>query len=82
LRCLLVNGLTTDKGHFERVAEMYASLKNCTGVQLLRYHPMGGSKAAALWLADSGREEWIPTEAQITHAANLLLSRGVPVLTD
>ena len=35
-----------------------------------------------LGLADSGREEWIPTEAQITHAANLLLSRGVPVLTD
>ena len=82
LRCLLVNGLTTDDAHFAHIAELYATLKHCTGVQLLRYHPMGGSKAAALGLADSGREEWIPTEAQITHAANLLLSRGVPVLTD
>jgi pyruvate formate lyase activating enzyme len=82
LRCLLVNGLTTDKGHFERVAEMYASLKNCTGVQLLRYHPMGGSKAAALGLADSGRREWIPTDAQIARATEILWQQKVPVLTE
>lgn len=79
LRCLLVNGLTTEKEHFERVADLYHSLANCTGVQLLRYHPMGGSKAAALGLADSGRREWIPTEAQVGCAAQILTDLGVPV---
>lgn len=79
LRCLLVAGLTTDKEHFERVAELYHTLTHCTGVQLLRYHPMGGSKAAALGLADSGRREWIPTEEQVLYAAQILTDQGVPV---
>ncbi|MBR2447015.1 MAG: glycyl-radical enzyme activating protein [Clostridia bacterium] len=79
LRCLLVNGLTTEKEHFERVAALYHSLVHCTGVQLLRYHPMGGSKAAALGLADSGRREWIPTEEQIRRAAQILTEHKVPI---
>ncbi len=82
LRCLLVNGLTTDDAHMEHVADLYATLQNCRGVQLLRYHPMGGSKAAALGLADSGRTEWIPTDAQLAYAHNILLQRNVPVLTE
>ncbi len=82
LRCLLVNGLTTDDVHFARVADLYATLKNCEGVQLLRYHPMGGSKAAALGLADSGRREWIPTDAQLARATEILLQKNVPILTE
>ncbi|MBQ7378671.1 MAG: glycyl-radical enzyme activating protein [Clostridia bacterium] len=80
LRCLLVNGLTTNEEHFAAVSELYHGLRNCTGVQLLRYHPMGGSKAAALGLADSGRAEWIPTEAQVARAEQILRDAGVPVL--
>jgi pyruvate formate lyase activating enzyme len=82
LRCLLVNGLTTDDAHFARVVGLYATLKHCRGVQLLRYHPMGGSKASALGLADSGRREWIPTDAQIARATEILLQQNVPVLTE
>jgi pyruvate formate lyase activating enzyme len=82
LRCLLVNGLTTDEAHLAGVAALYATLKHCEGVQLLRYHPMGGSKAAALGLADSGRREWIPTDAQIARATEILLQQNVPVLTE
>ncbi len=82
LRCLLVNGLTTEEGHVERIADLYITLKHCTGVQLLRYHPMGGSKAAALGLADSGRVDWIPTDSQVARAREILLQRNVPVLTD
>ena len=82
LRCLLVNGLTTDDAHFSRVAELYASLKHCSGVQLLRYHPMGGSKAAALGLENSGNAAWIPTDAQIERATQILLASNVPVLTE
>ena len=79
LRCLLVSGVNTDDGHWARVAEIYRSLSHCTGVELLRYHPMGGSKAAALGLADSGRREWIPTEAQINRAKCILQDECVPV---
>ena len=81
LRCLLVNGLNTDDAHMERVADLYATLTHCTGVQLLRYHPMGGSKASALGFADSSRAEWIPTEEQIDRANRILKTRRVPILT-
>lgn len=82
LRCLMVNGLTTDDGHPARVAELYRTLSHVSGVQLLRYHPMGGSKAAALGLADSGRPDWIPTEQQMQRARQILLQANVPVLTE
>ncbi len=80
LRCLLVNGLTTDPEHFEGVAELYGSLAHCQGVQLLRYHPMGSSKATALGLAANGHAEWIPTEAQILRALDVLKEHNVPAL--
>ena len=82
LRCLMVNGLTTDDGHLARVAQLYRTLSHVSGVQLLRYHPMGGSKAAALGLADSGRPDWIPTEQQMQRARQILLQENVPVLTE
>lgn len=82
LRCLMVNGLTTDQAHVARVADLYRTLTHCTGVQLLRYHPMGGSKARALGIADKSRAEWIPTNAQLARAQELLLEKGVPVLTE
>ena len=82
LRCIVVNGLTTDDMHWESVAELYHSLSYCTGVQLLRYHPMGGSKATALGLADSGRAEWIPTGEQVTRAESILKKANVPVFCE
>lgn len=80
LRCLLLNGINTNETHMHAVANLYHSLAHCTGVQLLRYHSMGGSKAAALGLADSGRREWIPTELQIQQAKKILGQRKVPIL--
>lgn len=79
LRCLLVGGVNTEDGHWERVAKIYHGLSHCTGVELLRYHPMGGSKAAALGLADSGRRDWIPNDAQIDRAKCILQDKKVPV---
>ena len=79
LRCLLVSGVNTDDGHWERVAQLYHSLSHCTDVELLQYHPMGGSKAAALGLADSGRMDWIPTKEQVAQATQILENKRVPV---
>ena len=81
LRCLLVNGLTTDEEHIERVVDLYATLAHCAGVQLLRYHPMGGSKAEALGLAGNGNPAWIPTAEQVAQAERILQARQVPILT-
>lgn len=82
LRCLLVNGLTTDGEHFARVAGIYHSLSCCEGVQLLRYHPMGSSKARALGLTARGGGEWMPTHKQIKSALEVLAGQGVPVIIE
>ena len=82
LRCLLVNGLTTDQAHYARVAQLYHSHHSCYGVQLLRYHPMGSSKARALGIANRGSGEWMPANKQIKSALEILAGQGVPVIIE
>ena len=77
LRCILVNGVNTEKAHYEKIAEIASSLANCEGVDLLSYHAYGGSKAVFIGEEDNGRSEWIPEEAQIDQAKNVLKSKGV-----
>lgn len=79
LRCILVNGVNTEKAHYEKIAEIASSLSQCEGVDLLSYHAYGGSKATFLGLADNGRVDWIPTQEQIDEAQNCLHSFGINV---
>ncbi len=80
IRCILVSGVNTDRRHYECVAELFSNLTRCLGVELIPYHTFGGAKAEALGLADNGNVDFIPTEAQISEAREVLSSCGVPLV--
>ena len=80
LRCILVNGINTDDGHYLQIANTAGELSNCEGVELIPYHAYGGSKATLLGLADNGDLSLIPTAQQIDHASSILSAHGVKVL--
>ena len=80
LRCILVNGINTEEAHYAAVAEIYASLSHCEGVELIPYHAYGGTKSVFLGRADSGRADWIPQEAQTERARAVLQRFGARVI--
>ena len=79
LRCIMVAGVNTDREHLFGIASLWHRLAHGRYVELLAYHPMGGSKNAALGRADNGREEWIPTSLQLEEAKAFLAEQGVLV---
>ena len=72
LRCILVNGVNTCIDHYKNVAEIAERINNLDGVELIPYHAYGGTKSTLLGFEDSGRVEWIPTDAQIEAAKGVL----------
>lgn len=79
LRCILVNGVNTEEAHYTAIAELFHSLQNCEGAELLPYHPYGDSKAKAAGMDDCSQEEWIPPAETLLQGKNALLSQGVPI---
>ncbi len=79
LRCILVNGINNDRGHYENIARIALSLQNFDGVEIIPYHAYGGTKSEFLGLENSGRTEWIPTQEQIEEAKNILRKSAVTV---
>ena len=79
LRCILVNGVNTDRDHYVGIANIALSLVNCEGVEFLPYHAYGGTKSVFLGNADNGRKEWIPTKEQIEEAKAALREYGANV---
>jgi pyruvate formate lyase activating enzyme len=79
LRCILVNGVNTEEAHYTAIAELFHSLQNCEGAELLPYHPYGDSKAKAAGMASASHPEWIPSEETVLQGKNALLSQGVPI---
>ena len=80
LRCILINGVNTDKTHYRELAAIAKKIKNFDGLELIPYHAYGGTKSVFLGFADSGRVEWIPTEQQILEAKTILRSEGVNMI--
>ena len=80
VRCIVVGGVNTDAAHWERVAEIVKKLEFCEGVELIPYHAYGGTKSTFLGKEDSGRAEWIPTQAQLDEAEKIFDGRGVRVI--
>lgn len=80
LRCILVNGVNTEREHYESISEIALSLSNCEGVELIPYHAFGGSKAMLIGEPDNGKNEWIPEPWQLDEARAVLRARGVRVV--
>ncbi len=80
LRCILVNGVNTDEGHYAALAELALGLTHCEGVEFLPYHAYAGSKMIALGLDDNGRKEWIPDRETVEAAKAYLAAREVRVI--
>lgn len=64
LRFILVNGVNSDEGHYEKCAELCRSLRSGVKPEVIPYHAFGGVKSELLLEKDNGRSDWIPTEEQ------------------
>lgn len=80
LRCIVLKGVNAEPAHFRAVSGIYHSLQCCAGVELLPYHTYGGSKREQLDGFDDGNKAWIPAEADLALARDILTENGVPVL--
>jgi pyruvate formate lyase activating enzyme len=72
LRCVMIKGVNTEDAHWHGAAELYRSLKHCTGIDLIPYHPYGSSKNKRLGYGETGKTEWVPHTGDITAAKNIL----------
>ena len=79
LRCILINGVNTQKEHYRRLGELAGRLHHCEGVELIPYHAYGGTKATFLGHPDNGRADWIPSEEQVRTATHIIRAYDVNV---
>ena len=72
LRCILVAGVNTSRAHYRAVADLFGSLRNCRGVELLPYHPYGLGKLQALTGQKAKEPHWIPSAQMLAEAREVL----------
>ena len=79
LRCIMVSGVNIDAARAEGISSLFARLNNCRYVELLPYHPFGGSKQAALGREVTSDDSFIPSEQELADFSALLSSNGTTV---
>ena len=79
LRCLMVKGINMDEVNINAIKKTFHALNQCVRVDLLPYHPFGGSKSEQLGMKDNGVKEWIPSNSELVKVKNMLISEGIPV---
>ena len=80
LRCILINGINTDKKHYFALAALAEKIRNFDGLEIIPYHSYGGAKATFLGLSDNGNTTWIPSSEQIEEAKSILKSKNITVI--
>lgn len=81
LRCPLIPAVNLNTEHLDRLAEIYRSLRNCRGIELLEYHPLGNSKLARLGISGCQDSFDEPTPGQIDASRNYLSAKhGISVI--
>lgn len=79
LLCIMVKAVNMDDKNFSAIADTFRALSHCDGVELLPYHPYGGSKNAQLGRGDNGRRDWVPSRKDMDAAKAALMSLGARV---
>ena len=72
LRCIMISSVNMELKHYQKIAKIFMSLKNCEGVELIPYHSFGGAKEIQLGRTDSSRSDWIPDNKEILKVKNYL----------
>lgn len=80
LRCVLVRGVNDGPEHVRAVADLYADLRHCRGVELIPCHTLGVSKLARLGREPAGQPFDAPAPGGMRDCLELLRSRGVSCL--
>ena len=80
LRCILINGINTDKKHYIALAAIAKKIRNFDGLEILPYHSYGGAKSIFLGLSDNGNAEWIPSSEQVQEAKSIFNANHITVL--
>ena len=80
LRCILINGINTDKKHYFALAAIAKKIRNFDGLEILPYHSYGGAKSIFLGLSDNGNAEWIPSSEQVQEAKSIFKANHITVL--
>lgn len=75
LRCPLIVGVNLSNDHLDKIASIYRSLRNCRGIELLPYHPLGDSKYARLGIPRAPDPSLEPTPEMISAARAYLLGK-------
>lgn len=80
IRSILVSGVNDDEANYGGIVRLYASLKNCEGVEILPYHTYGSGKNVLLGGEDNAHREWISAAERVSEIKAFLLSHGVRVI--
>ncbi len=80
MRAIMIKGVNMDETTYDCIADLFSRLRNCKGVELIRYHAMYGNKYRMLGLPDLSSKEYIPGDVDIGNAKQYLLSKGVTVI--
>jgi len=77
LRCIVLNRINTEIGHYEKITKLYDQLNNCLGVELISYHQLGNSKLQQLGQTQLQIDS-TPSDNQLAQARAIFASRLVP----
>lgn len=80
LRCIILEGINSNRDHYDAIIALFRSLKHCARVEIMPYHAYGGSKMIPLGFADNGDRALIPTEETLSEVASVLTAASVPFL--
>lgn len=78
LRCILIDGVNMEREHIQNIAALCECLHRLDGVDLLPYHPLGGSKYEQLGRRPPNPRLKPPAPAQVQDAVDRLKSHGIP----
>ena len=79
IRYPFIPGFNSDENTLRAVAGFLSKLKCVTGIRVLPYHNMAGSKYEALGLKNNLPEQ-LPTDESVAAAKNIFAEYGINVL--